>query len=125
METFKMYKNLFKLEQKRGRFSAIFKVISQMPMPSTKTRTFFGGFAQFLHEFLPFEIALTYNDVQRGCHDVFRGHQKAKIRAKIARNHQKTAAFLSMALPWHACSLKKPRKLRYFIFAFKSFLDYM
>jgi hypothetical protein len=68
-----MYKNSLKLEQKRGRFSTVLL------------------FENALN-------ALTSNDVQRGCHDVFRGHQKAKIRAKIARNRQKTAAFLSMAL---------------------------
>jgi hypothetical protein len=54
-----------------------------------------------LYGFLPFENALntlTSNDVERSCHDVFRGHQKAKICAKIAQNRPKTAVFLSMPL---------------------------
>ena len=40
----------------------------------TKTRPIFDGFAQFLYKFLPLKNTLTSKDVQRGCHNVLRGH---------------------------------------------------
>ena len=70
MKVFKMYKNSFKLEQKRGRFL----VVS----------------LNFYANFLLFENALTSNDAQRGCHDVFRGHGTLK-KQKIAEKLRQTA----------------------------------
>ena len=69
-----------------------------MPMPSTKTRPIFGGFA--LHEFLLFENALTSNDAQRGCHDVFRGHGTL-IKQKFVQKSRGTAKKRPRFCWWH------------------------
>ena len=71
MEAFKMYKNLFKLEQKRGRFLAVLR-----------------DFAQ-IFAFWECPLALTYNDVQRGWrHDVFGVQDNLQTQKKCIKNEQ-------------------------------------
>jgi hypothetical protein len=67
--------NSFKLGQRRGRC--------------------FADSRDCCTNFAPFENALTSNDVQRGCHGVFRGH--GTLKKKLRKTAQKTAAFLLMA----------------------------
>ena len=70
-----------------------------MPMPSTKTQPFFGGFAQFLHNFLLFESAMTSEDIMVASLNIIGGQviegifKKQKIHTKIAQNCRKLAAF--------------------------------
>jgi hypothetical protein len=67
-----------------------------MPMPSTKTRPFFGSSAQLLHEFLLFESAMTSEDIMAASLNIIGGQGilKVKIHTIIALNCQKLAAFL-------------------------------
>ena len=46
-------------------------------------RPIFGNFARILSEFLLFENALTSNDAQRGCHDVFEGQENLKPQKNL------------------------------------------
>ena len=66
----------------------------------TKTRPIFDGFAQFLYQVLPFENTLTSKDVQRGCHDVFRGHGILK-KQKFVQKLRETAKNLTRFCWWH------------------------
>ena len=83
MEVFKMYKNSFKLEQKRGRFSAVSR------------------------DFCPNFCFLRMPWLQRGCHDVFRGHSTLK-KQKFVQKSCRTAKKRPRVCWWH-CS--HPRRL--------------
>ena len=58
-----------------------------MPMPSTKTRPFFGG---FLHEFLLFESAMTFEDIMTASLNIIVGQGNLK-RQKFGQKLHKTA----------------------------------